>query len=192
MTKKPLKYIYKNVLIYFSLFQISEEVAGPDSRRWRTTWSRSWSCRTSPEECPNFVKNNNGFRRNRSAKSTRDFSKSSPWKTFWKRYFRTRVNLKTVQSSQKSCHVSMSSTLYARVFRWNVISAAFFLVTCTLRIHGKSCWNGIRTKNSYVKCWWNWHMVGITITLLLAYKQTPCLGWTFKVYKLTSKNILYI
>ncbi len=53
--------------------------------------------------------------------------------------------------------MSISSTLYARVFRKNVVLAGFFLVTCTLRIHGKSCRNGIRTKNLYLKRWWNWH-----------------------------------
>jgi len=59
----------------------------------------------------------------------------------------------------KSCRrqVSISSTLYSSVFCTNVVSAAFFLVTCMLHIRGKSCRNVVCTKNSYVKCWWNWH-----------------------------------
>jgi len=42
---------------------------------------------------------------------------------------------------------------YARRF------GSFFLVTCTLHVHRKSCWNNVCTKNSYVKCWWNWLQV---------------------------------
>jgi len=41
--------------------------------------------------------------------------------------------------------VSISSTLYARVFCTNVVWAASFLVTCTLRIRGKSCRDGVCT-----------------------------------------------
>jgi len=43
--------------------------------------------------------------------------------------------------------VSVSSTFYVRIFRMHVI----FLVTFWL------C-QKIRTKNSYVKRWWNWHL----------------------------------
>jgi len=56
-------------------------------------------------------------------------------------------------------HVSISSTFYVQIFCLNVVSAAFFLVTCTLCVCGKSYRNDIRTKNLYVKCWWNWRQI---------------------------------
>jgi hypothetical protein len=43
--------------------------------------------------------------------------------------------------------VSISSTLYARVFRTSIILAAFFLFTCTLRIRGKK----LPKRHSYKK-----------------------------------------
>jgi hypothetical protein len=42
--------------------------------------------------------------------------------------------------------VSISSTLYARVFRMNVVFSSYIV----------SCQNDVRTKNSYVERWWNW------------------------------------
>ncbi len=53
--------------------------------------------------------------------------------------------------------VSISSTSYAHVFCTNVVSAAFYLVTCTLNVGRKSCRNDVCTKNAPVKCWWNLH-----------------------------------
>jgi len=51
--------------------------------------------------------------------------------------------------------VSISSTLYARIFRTNVFLAAFYVHTYV----EKSCRkDNVRTKNSYVKCWWNWRL----------------------------------
>jgi len=58
--------------------------------------------------------------------------------------------------------VSISSTLYARVFHTNVVSAAF-LVTCTLCVRGKSCESAFVQKISTQKCWWNWHLAYFTI-----------------------------
>ncbi len=60
--------------------------------------------------------------------------------------------------------VSISSTLYAQIFRTNVFSAAFLRTYVRTYIE-KSCRiDDIRRKNSYVKCWWNWWLVSISST----------------------------
>jgi hypothetical protein len=59
--------------------------------------------------------------------------------------------------SVKKVQVSISSTLYAQIFCTNVFSAAF-LRTYVRTYVEKSCQkDDVRTKNSNVKCWWNWH-----------------------------------
>jgi len=93
---------------------------------------------------------------------------------FWNRTFYEQLLLTQILKVQKrlsSCEsflhfwdlreqklLSISSTLYLRVFRTNVVSAALFLVTCVLRVRGKSCRNGIRTKNVRIERWWNWYL----------------------------------
>ncbi len=48
--------------------------------------------------------------------------------------------------------VSISSTFYVQIFHANIVLAAFSTFM-------ESCQNDVRTKNSYVKCWWNWRLV---------------------------------
>ncbi len=55
--------------------------------------------------------------------------------------------------------VSISSTFYVRILRTNVV----FLVTFWL------C-QKIRTKNSYVKRWWNWKWVGVKTIMKMLFK----------------------
>ncbi len=92
---------------------------------------------------------------------------NSNWKFIFTKFTENVLHLKLKKCLNETWpidHVSISSTLYARIFRTNVILAAFFLVTCTLLIHGKSCQNSVCTKNSYVKRWWNWHQCFSTVS----------------------------
>jgi len=49
--------------------------------------------------------------------------------------------------------VSISSTFLRTNFLYESHFSSFYYVHETR----KSCQNNIRTKNLYVKCWWNWH-----------------------------------
>ncbi len=60
-------------------------------------------------------------------------------------YCKLLVKVRTVRILFND-QVSISSTFYVWFFCTNAVLAAFFLVTCTLRVRGKSCQNVICTK----------------------------------------------
>ena len=66
---------------------------------------------------------------------------------------RPKPQPRLTESFRSTILQSISSTFSARFFRTNVVSAAFFLVTCTLRVRKKKvAETNIRMKNTRVKC----------------------------------------
>jgi len=68
----------------------------------------------------------------------------------------------------QSCHSASTDppavnfiNVKCALFRTIVVLAAFFLVTCTLCVHGKSCRNNFCMKNARVRSWWNWNQGSI-------------------------------
>jgi len=61
--------------------------------------------------------------------------------------------------------VSISSTLYARIFHTNIVFSSYIV----------SCRNDVFMKNSYIERWWNWRQVSILSTFYshILQKQIP-------------------
>ncbi len=63
-------------------------------------------------------------------------------------------------------HQRFTSEFFVRTWFWQLFQAMFWL------------WGEIRTKNSRVKCWWNWHLEKICKIIAQSWK---CLKFLFPI-----------
>jgi len=74
----------------------------------------------------------------------------------------------------------------------NILRANFLYERCFLELHvcRKSCRNDIHTKNLYVKCWWNWLKVSISLTFPNSFFIQKCFSRHLSNYNLAFASFL--